>query len=102
MVLVADIKKELEAKKAAAAKKASESGKTSGKSSNAPVSSNMPDIALEGIEKVERQVRHHLELARMCEKEGYKGQKFSKGRSVYENFKSTLKFAAEKNLITPR
>ena len=69
--------------------------------SGAPVSSGLPDVPLEGIEKVDRQVRHHMDLVRLCEGEGLnEPEKIGRGPTTYENFNKTIRFAAEHGLIT--
>ena len=73
--------------------------------SGAAVSSSLPDIPLEGIEKVERQVRHHMDLVRQCQDAGHQDvpvpRKKSKGKfkTRFENFRFTIQYAAEKNVI---
>ena len=79
--------------------------------SGAPVSSGLPDIPLEGIEKVERQVRHHMDLVRLCQGAGLqdvqvaarkKGKvgKVGKVTTTFESFWRTIQHAAENGLIT--
>ena len=74
--------------------------------SGAPASSGLSDIPLEGIEKVDRQVRHHMDLVRLCQGAGLQdvqvARKKGKGKvtTTFENFSRTIQYAAENGLIT--
>ena len=71
--------------------------------SGAPVSSGLPDIPLEGIEKVDRQVRHHMDLVKKCQGAGLQDvevyRKKNKVTTTFEKFYTTIEYAAENGLI---
>ena len=69
--------------------------------SGAPVSSGMPDMLLPGIETVDRQVRHHMDLVRLCQEAGLKDSvRVGKAPTTFENFNKTIRLAAKHNVIT--